>query len=91
MLNDLSAYVQDRGWIVPASLAITDTGPLHQDHSTRTGWKRVQAAAGRLIHGVVVPSLTHLTSRTTDRERTLLLKQGQFIIATDPTEPAPMA
>ncbi|MGW1441075.1 hypothetical protein ACWD7M_38335 [Streptomyces griseus] len=37
VLDDLSAYVQDRGWIVPAGLAVADTGPLDQDPDKRAG------------------------------------------------------
>ncbi|MFD8110203.1 hypothetical protein [Streptomyces microflavus] len=89
VLDDLSAYVRDRDWVVPAGLAVADTGPLHQDLDTRAGWNRVRAAAvGRLVQGVVVPSFAHIAYRAADweRERAWLLEQGLFVVATDPTE-----
>ncbi|WP_141716183.1 hypothetical protein [Streptomyces sp. OspMP-M43] len=92
MLDDLSAYVQDRGWIVPAGLAVADAGPLDQNPRVRAGWQRVRAAAtGHLIHGVVVPCFAHIAYRAADwdTERSWLLEQGLFVIATDPTELQP--
>ncbi|MGW7094872.1 hypothetical protein [Streptomyces sp. NPDC054874] len=86
VLDDLAAYAEDQGWIVPAGCAITDTGTLTQQPGSRGGWNRIRAlATGSLIQGVVVPSLTHIAYRPTDwnRERTWLLKKGLLIIATD--------
>ncbi|MFD3644088.1 hypothetical protein [Streptomyces griseus] len=89
VLDDLTAYAQDRGWMVPAGCTVADSGPLDQAPSVRAGWQRVRAAAtGRLVHGVVVPSFAHIAYRATDwdRERSWLLEQGLFVIATDPGE-----
>ncbi|WP_228924575.1 hypothetical protein [Streptomyces sp. DH7] len=89
VLDDLAAYAQDRGWVVPAGCAVADSGPLDQDPNVRGGWQRVRAAAtGRLVHGVVVPSFAHIAYRAGDweRERAWLLEQGLFVVATDPTE-----
>ncbi|MFJ1958434.1 hypothetical protein ACIOGT_36205 [Streptomyces microflavus] len=89
VLDDLSANVRDRGWVVPAGLAVADTGPLDQGLDARAGWNRVRAAAvGRLVQRVVVPSFARIAYRAADweRERAWLLEQGLFIIATDPTE-----
>ncbi|MBT2898819.1 hypothetical protein [Streptomyces sp. McG3] len=89
VLDDLTAYAHDRGWVVPAGCAVADSGPLDQAPAMRAGWQRVRAAAtGRLVHGVVVPSFAHIAYRAADwdRERTWLLEQGLFVVATDPTE-----
>lgn len=89
VLDDLAAYAQDQGWIVPAGCAITDTGTLTQQPGSRSGWNRIRAlATGDLIRGVVVPSLTHIAYRPTDwnREQTWLLKKGLLVIATNPTD-----
>ncbi|MFI2317476.1 hypothetical protein AMK17_35745 [Streptomyces sp. CB00072] len=89
VLDDLAAYADDRGWIVPAGCAVADSGPLDQSPAVRAGWQRVRAAAtGRLVHGVVVPSFAHIAYRAADweRERAWLLEQGLFVVATDPTE-----
>ncbi|MFF2231225.1 hypothetical protein [Streptomyces anulatus] len=89
VLDDLSAYADDRGWVVPAGCAVADSGPLDQSPAMRAGWQRVRAAAtGRLVHGVVVPSFAHIAYRAGDweRERAWLLEQGLFVVATDPTE-----
>ncbi|MBQ1109891.1 hypothetical protein [Streptomyces sp. 404i] len=89
VLDDLSAYAEDRGWVVPAGCAVADSGPLDQDPNVRSGWQRVRAAAaGRLVHGVVVPSFAHVAYRAGDwdGERAWLLEQGLFVVATDPTE-----
>ncbi|MFF2236243.1 hypothetical protein [Streptomyces anulatus] len=89
VLDDLSAYADDRGWVVPAGCAVADSGPLDQPSNARTGWQRVRAAAtGHLVHGVVVPSFAHIAYRAGDweRERAWLLEQGLFVVATDPTE-----
>ncbi|SBV06164.1 hypothetical protein YW3DRAFT_07362 [Streptomyces sp. MnatMP-M77] len=89
MLDGFSAYVQDWGWIVPAGLAVADTGPLDRNPRVRAGWQRVRAAAtGHLIHGVVVPCFAHIAYRAADwgTERSWLLEQGLFVIATGPTE-----
>ncbi|MEU0984885.1 hypothetical protein ABZ488_37450, partial [Streptomyces griseus] len=52
-LDDLAAYAQDRGWMVPAGCAFADSAPLDQAPGVRAGWQRVRAAAaGRLVHGV---------------------------------------
>ncbi|MFJ1801467.1 hypothetical protein [Streptomyces sp. NPDC088180] len=88
-LDDLAAYAQDRGWIVPTGCAVADTGALTQDLDGRRGWNRVRAlATGTLIQGVVVPSLTHIAYRAadSDREQAWLLKQRLFVVATNPTE-----
>ncbi|MFJ9113418.1 hypothetical protein [Streptomyces sp. NPDC102283] len=89
ILDDLAAYAQDRGWIVPTGCAVADTGPLDQSPDIRAGWQRVRAAAtGRLVHGVVVPSFAHVAYRAADwdGERAWLLEQGLFVVTTDPTE-----
>ncbi|MEI5036294.1 hypothetical protein RB201_37465 [Streptomyces sp. S1A(2023)] len=89
VLDDLAAYAQDRGWVVPAGCAVADSGPLDQSPARRAGWQRVRAAAtGRLVHGVVVPSFAHVAYRAADPdgERAWLLEQGLFVVATDPTE-----
>ncbi|MFJ1804481.1 hypothetical protein [Streptomyces sp. NPDC088180] len=89
VLDDLAAYAQDRGWIVPAGCAVADTGTLAQDLNGRSGWNRVRAlATGRLIQGVVVPTLTHIAYRPAerDREQAWLRRQGLLIIATSPAE-----
>ncbi|WP_329305737.1 hypothetical protein [Streptomyces anulatus] len=89
VLDDLAAYADDRGWVVPAGCAVADSGPLDQSPGGRAGWQRVRAAAtGRLVHGVVVPSFAHIAYRAEDweRERAWLLEQGLFVVATDPTE-----
>ncbi|MEU4181004.1 hypothetical protein [Streptomyces sp. NPDC026589] len=89
VLDDLAAYTQDRGWIVPADCAVADAGPLDQAPAMRAGWQRVRAAAaGRLVHGVVIPSFAHVAYRAADwdGERAWLLEQGLFVVATDPTE-----
>ncbi|MGW6290142.1 hypothetical protein [Streptomyces sp. NPDC055107] len=89
VLDDLAAYAQDRGWVVPAGCAVADTGPLDQGPVTRAGWQRVRAAAtGRLVHGLVVPSFAHIAYRAADwdRERAWLLEQELFVLATDPAE-----
>ncbi|WP_371621523.1 hypothetical protein OG245_00380 [Streptomyces sp. NBC_01116] len=89
VLDDLAAYAQDRGWVVPAGCAVADGGPLDQAPSLRDGWQQVRAAAtGRLVHGLVVPSFAHIAYRAADwdRERAWLLEQGLFVLATDPTE-----
>ncbi|MYT80918.1 hypothetical protein YW3DRAFT_07347 [Streptomyces sp. MnatMP-M77] len=89
VLDDLAAYADDHGWLVPADCAVADAGPLNQAPATRAGWQKVRAAAtGRLVHGVMVPSLAHIAYRATDwdRERSWLLEQGLFVIATVPTE-----
>ncbi|MFL0021336.1 hypothetical protein ACJBCE_00095 [Streptomyces sp. NBUL23] len=94
VLDDLSAYVQDRGWIVPTGMAFADTGPLDQNPDTRAGWQRVRAAAtGHLIQGLVVPSFAHIAYRAADwgPQHTWLQDQGLFVIATNPTELAPRA
>ncbi|MFJ6142968.1 hypothetical protein G3I37_12515 [Streptomyces anulatus] len=50
VLDDLSAYADDRGWVVPAGCAVADSGPLDQDPNVRAGWQRVRAAAtGHLV------------------------------------------
>ncbi|MBT2897984.1 hypothetical protein [Streptomyces sp. McG3] len=87
VLDDLTAYADDRGWVVPAGCAIADNGPLDQAPAMRAGWQRVRVAAtGRLVHGVVVPSFAHIAYRAGDGERAWLLEQGLFVVATDPTE-----
>ncbi|MEE1735417.1 hypothetical protein PUR49_02560 [Streptomyces sp. BE147] len=89
VLDDLSAYADDRGWVVPAGCAVADSGPLDQDPNARSGWQRMRAAAaGRLVQGVVVPSFAHIAYRAADwdGERAWLLEQGLFVVATDPTE-----
>ncbi|WP_405466543.1 hypothetical protein OG333_38390 (plasmid) [Streptomyces anulatus] len=89
VLDDLAAYADDRGWVVPAGCAVADSGPLDQSPAMRAGWQRVRAAAtGRLVHGVVVPSFAHVAYRAGDwdGERAWLLEQGLFVVATDPTE-----
>ncbi|MGW1437589.1 hypothetical protein ACWD7M_20380 [Streptomyces griseus] len=89
VLDDLAAYAQDRGWVVPVGCAVADSGPLDQAPGVRAGWQRVRAAAaGRLVHGVVVPSFAHIAYRAADwdRERGWLLEQGLFVVATDPGE-----
>ncbi|MEV7657872.1 hypothetical protein AB0O39_27355 [Streptomyces anulatus] len=89
VLDDLSAYAEDRGWVVPAGCAVADSGPLDQSPAVRAGWQRVRAAAaGHLVHGVVVPSFAHVAYRAGDwdGERAWLLEQGLFVVATDPTE-----
>lgn len=89
VLDDLSAYSDDRGWVVPAGCAVADSGPLDQGPNVRAGWHRVRAAAtGHLVHGVVVPSFAHIAYRAGDwdRERAWLLEQGLFAVATDPAE-----
>ncbi|MGW7400870.1 hypothetical protein ACWGH7_30875 [Streptomyces cyaneofuscatus] len=90
VLDDLAAYAQDQGWVVPAGCAISDTGTLTQQPGSRSGWNRIRALAnGDLIRGVVVPSFTHIAYRSADwnRERIWLLKKGLLVIATDPTDP----
>ncbi|MER8268065.1 hypothetical protein [Streptomyces griseus] len=89
VLDDLAAYAQDRGWTVPAGCAVADAGPLNQAPAVRAGWQKVRAAAtGRLVHGLVVPSFPHIAYRPADwdTERSWLLGQGLFVIATVPTE-----
>ncbi|MFE7451593.1 hypothetical protein [Streptomyces griseus] len=89
VLDDLAAYAQDRGWMVPAGCTVADSGPLDQAPGFRAGWQRVRAAAAdRLVHGVVVPSFAHIAYRAADwdRERGWLLEQGLFVVATDPGE-----
>ncbi|NEB56994.1 hypothetical protein G3I48_32665 [Streptomyces griseus] len=88
-LDDLAAYADDRGWVVPAGCAVADSGPLDQAPGVRAGWQRVRAAAaGRLVHGVVVPSFAHIAYRAADwdREHGWLLEQRLFVIATDTAE-----
>ncbi|WP_371621527.1 hypothetical protein OG245_00400 [Streptomyces sp. NBC_01116] len=89
VLDDLAAYAQGRGWIVPAGCAVADTGNLSQHPESRSGWNRVRAlATGSLIQAVVVPSLTHIAYRSADgdREQAWLLRQGLLVITTDPAE-----
>ncbi|MFD8621690.1 hypothetical protein [Streptomyces sp. NPDC059513] len=89
VLDDLAAYAQDQGWVVPAGCAVADSGPLDQDLDLRPGWERVRAVAtGSLITGVLVPSFSHIAYRWADwnRERAWLLQQGLFVVASDPTE-----
>ncbi|MFJ8255557.1 hypothetical protein [Streptomyces sp. NPDC094466] len=45
-------------------------------------------ATGSLVHGVVVPSLTHIAYRAadSDHEQAWLLEQGMFVVATVPIE-----
>ncbi|WDG26865.1 hypothetical protein N7925_00220 [Streptomyces sp. CA-278952] len=89
VLDDLAAYAQDRGWVVPVGCAVADSGPLDRSPAMRAGWQRVRAAAaGRLVHGVVVPSFAHVAYRAADSdgERAWLLEQGLFVAATDPAE-----
>ncbi|MFI6143773.1 hypothetical protein ACIBCC_36990 [Streptomyces griseus] len=89
VLDDLAAYADDHGWVVPAGCAVADNGPLDQPSGVRAGWQRVRAAAtGRLVHGVVVPSFAHIAYRPADwdAERGWLLEQGLFVVATDPGE-----
>ncbi|MER0429613.1 hypothetical protein [Streptomyces microflavus] len=89
VLDDLAAFAQDQGWIVPSGCAVADTGSLAQGLDGRRGWTRVRAlATGSLIRGVVVPSLTHIGYRAVDadREQAWLLKQRLFVVATDPAD-----
>ncbi|MEV6456533.1 hypothetical protein AB0M75_35200 [Streptomyces anulatus] len=89
VLDDLAAYADARGWVVPAGCAVSDTGLLDQDTELRAGWGRIrEAAAGGRITGLVVPSFSHIAYRWTDwnTERAWLLRQGLFVIATDPTD-----
>ncbi|MFE2498793.1 hypothetical protein [Streptomyces scopuliridis] len=89
VLDDLAAYADARGWVVAAGCAASDTGPLDQDTELRAGWARIrEAAADRRITGLVVPSFSHIAYRWTDwnTERAWLLRQGLFVIATDPTD-----
>lgn len=89
VLDDLAAYADDRGWVVPAGCAVADSGLLGQSPSARAGWQRVRATTtGRLVHGVVVPSFAHVAYRAADwdAERAWLLEQGLFAVATDLTE-----
>ncbi|MFE7002334.1 hypothetical protein ACFVBM_22620 [Streptomyces griseus] len=86
-LDDLAAYAQDQGWLVPTGCAVADIGALAQDLDGRKGWNRVRAlATGRLIQGVVVPSLAHIACHAadSDREEAWLLKQRLFVVAISP-------
>ncbi|WP_274036706.1 hypothetical protein [Streptomyces sp. MMBL 11-1] len=88
VLDDLAVYADARGWTVPSGCAVTDPGTLDQDTELRAGWSRIrEAATGGRISGVVVPSFAHIAYRWNEwnNERAWLLRQGLFVIATDPT------
>ncbi|MFE6023508.1 hypothetical protein ACFQ6O_44790 [Streptomyces sp. NPDC056441] len=88
MLAPLAAHADAQGWTVPAGCAVSDTGPLDQDTDLRAGWAQIREAAddGR-ITGIIVPAFAHIAYRWNDwtAQRSWLLRQELFVIATDPT------
>ncbi|MFJ3205881.1 hypothetical protein [Streptomyces sp. NPDC086989] len=88
VLDNLRSYAARRGWHVPAGCAATDVGSLGANLS-RSGWPRVRRAVqAQAVTGLVVPCFAHIGYRWADwnRERAWLLRNGLFVVATDPSE-----